>query len=198
MKLIIIRHGESEADILKVCEGWADFSLTERGQRQAEAMSRYVVAHYKIDKIYTSSLKRATETAHYLEKLTNIVAVKTDKLKEFNNGLRAGLPYDEAYQKYPNIKVPIHQSLYEQESKLNFRMRVESIFSEIISENSGNDTIAIVTHGGTITQLYHALLKLPIDSKIKFLTGDACLHEWAIENDDYFINRSNFQPYKNI
>lgn len=35
MKLLIVRHGESEADILKVCEGWADFSLTERGNKQA-------------------------------------------------------------------------------------------------------------------------------------------------------------------
>ena len=51
MKLLIIRHGESEADILKVCEGWADFSLTPRGHKQAEAMSKYVSKHYHVDKI---------------------------------------------------------------------------------------------------------------------------------------------------
>ena len=89
MKLLIIRHGESEADILKVCEGWADFSLTPRGHKQAEAMSKYVSKHYHVDKIYTSSLKRACQTAQYLEKLTGLSAIKTDKLKEFNNGLRA-------------------------------------------------------------------------------------------------------------
>lgn len=198
MKLLIIRHGESEADILKVCEGWADFSLTPRGHKQAEAMSKYVSKHYHVDKIYTSSLKRACQTAQYLEKLIGIRAIKTDKLKEFNNGLRAGLPYDEAYKKYPKVELPIHASRYGQESKLNFRMRIESILSEILSQNSGDKTIVIVSHGGAITQLYHALLKLPIDSKIKFRSGDACIHEWTIEGDNYIIDRVNFCPYKNI
>lgn len=46
MRLLIIRHGESEADILDVHEGRADFELTERGHRQAEAMSKYVKEHY--------------------------------------------------------------------------------------------------------------------------------------------------------
>ena len=66
MKLLIVRHGESEADILKVCEGWADFSLTERGNKQALKTGKWIVDHYNIDKIYTSTLKRARETAHYL------------------------------------------------------------------------------------------------------------------------------------
>ena len=35
MRLLLIRHGESEADILDVHEGCADFELTERGHRQA-------------------------------------------------------------------------------------------------------------------------------------------------------------------
>ena len=195
MKLLIIRHGESEADILKVCEGWADFSLTEKGQKQAAAMSQYVAQHYQINKIYTSSLKIAIETASYLENETGISIIKTDKLREFNNGLRAGLPYNEAYQKYPKVDVPIYTSLYEQESKLNFRMRIEAILSEILSQNANDSTIAIVTHGGAITQLYRAFLKLPIDSKVKFGTGDACLHEWTIEGDNHFIDRSNFCSY---
>ena len=195
MKLLIVRHGESEADILKVCEGWADFSLTERGNKQALKTGKWIVDHYNIDKIYTSTLKRARETAHYLEELTGLSAIGRDNLKEFNNGLRAGLPYEEAYQKYPAVEVPIHKALYKQESKLEFRMRVESVLSEILSQNLSDNTIVIVTHGETITQLYHALLKLPIDAKIKFGTGDACLHEWTIENKDYRIDRSNYCPY---
>ena len=51
MKLLIVRHGESEADILKVCEGWADFSLTERGNKQAMETSKWIVDHHNIDKI---------------------------------------------------------------------------------------------------------------------------------------------------
>ena len=34
MRILVIRHGESEADILDVHEGRADFELTERGHRR--------------------------------------------------------------------------------------------------------------------------------------------------------------------
>ena len=57
MKLLIIRHGESQADILKVHEGRADFELTERGHRQAEAMSKYVRKNYQVKKFTTVPLK---------------------------------------------------------------------------------------------------------------------------------------------
>ena len=42
MILLVIRHGESEADLLDVHEGRADFELTERGHEQAIAMAKYV------------------------------------------------------------------------------------------------------------------------------------------------------------
>lgn len=42
MRLLIIRHGESEADLLDVHEGRADFPLTERGHKQAKAMAEYI------------------------------------------------------------------------------------------------------------------------------------------------------------
>ena len=65
MKLLVIRHGESEADLLDVHEGRADFSLTERGHRQAQAMAEYVAANYRIDRIYASTLTRAMQTARH-------------------------------------------------------------------------------------------------------------------------------------
>ena len=42
MRLLIIRHGESQADLLNVHEGRADFELTDRGHQQAQAMSKWV------------------------------------------------------------------------------------------------------------------------------------------------------------
>lgn len=57
MKLLIIKHGESETDILDVHEGMSDFELTERGHRQTDAMSEYGSQHYSIAKIYHSPLK---------------------------------------------------------------------------------------------------------------------------------------------
>ncbi len=42
MQILLIRHGESEADILNVHEGRADFELTERGRKQVGSLSQKV------------------------------------------------------------------------------------------------------------------------------------------------------------
>ena len=55
MTLLVIRHGESEADILNVHEGRADFDLTERGLKQVRAMAEYVSKNYSVSKIYCSA-----------------------------------------------------------------------------------------------------------------------------------------------
>ena len=51
MILLLIRHGESEADILHVHEGRAGFPLTARGHRQALSMAKAVSARYSVTHI---------------------------------------------------------------------------------------------------------------------------------------------------
>lgn len=51
MQLIVIRHGQSEADVLHVHEGRADFALTQTGHAQAARLAEYLKEHYKIEKI---------------------------------------------------------------------------------------------------------------------------------------------------
>ncbi len=192
MVILVIRHGESEADILDVHEGRADFNLTEKGHAQAQAMAEYVKQHYSVDKIYASTLKRAFQTATHLSEEINVPIIADEHLMEFNNGLLAGLSFPEADEKYPRIdNLPIHESVYEQESQLEFRHRAEYILSKIISENAKDATIAIVSHGGMINQLYHAFLKLPITSGMVFGTGDTGIHEWRVNERGRFVIKAN-------
>lgn len=97
MRLLVVRHGQSEADILGVCEGRADFPLTKLGHEQAERTAEYISEKYKVDKIYSSTLKRAMETAEHIAKKANLEVNPEDKLQEFNNGLRAGLEFKLAF-----------------------------------------------------------------------------------------------------
>ena len=182
MKLLVIRHGESEADILRVCEGRADFPLTERGHRQAAAMAEYVAVNYPLDRIYCSTLTRARQTAQYLSDATGCPLTAEPLLMEFNNGLIAGLPYAEAHKKYPPVPdLPLHKAVYGQESKLEFRFRAEAVLSEILSANAPDATVAVVTHGGMINQLYRAFLRLPVDADAAFSTGDTGIHLWQTD-----------------
>lgn len=191
MRLLVIRHGESEADILHVHEGRADFDLTKRGRQQAEAMSRYVCRNYKIEKIYASPLKRAAQTAELLSSAVGIPVLYEDRLMEFNNGLLAGLGYAEADARYPKMDVPLHEAVYEQESKLSFRFRAEYMLSKILSENPDESTAAVVTHGGMIDQMYKAFLRLPISTDAYFYTDDTGIHEWVISGKVRRVEKAN-------
>lgn len=192
MRLLIIRHGESEADILDVHEGRADFNLTEKGHAQAQAMAEYLKERCTIHKIYASPLKRAFQTATHLSEATDVPVITEETLMEFNNGLIAGLSWAEADEKYPFVPdLPVHASVYEQESRLEFRYRAEYILSKIIAENEDDSIVAIVSHGGMINQLYQAFLKLPVTSGMTFATGDTGIHEWMIKGTERYVLRAN-------
>ncbi|GAA0777557.1 histidine phosphatase family protein [Clostridium subterminale] len=181
MDIIVIRHGQSEADILNVHEGRADFPLTKLGNKQGLAMSNFLSTNYNIDKIYSSPLKRASETAKILSTATNTPIIYEDRLMEFNNGLLAGLSREEANERYPEpaIRWP-HTSMYGMESIIEFRTRAESILSKIVSENSYDSTIAIVAHGGIINMLFRSFLDLPLNSRMFISTGDTGIHHLQV------------------
>lgn len=192
MRLLIIRHGESQADLLGVHEGRADFELTQRGLDQAKALACYVSKHYSLSAIYCSPLKRAWQTGLLLSQMTKVPLFSCNELMEFDNGLIAGMDKRNAREKYPRIHpLPIHTSVYEQESLLSFRFRAEYILSRMMSEQQGDSTVAAITHGGMINQLYHAFLCLPVDSNFVIRTGDTGIHEWLISDESRQIICAN-------
>ncbi len=192
MRMIIVRHGESEADILNVCEGRADFPLTARGHRQAEALAARLAREYKIGRIVASPLTRARQTAASVAAACGLPAALDDDLMEFNNGLVAGVDKARAGELFSRVPdVPIHAAAYEQESLLEFRFRAERALSRIMFETPAAETVAVVSHGGMINQLFRAFLRLPVDADIRFASGDTGLHEWTVEDGTRRIVRVN-------
>lgn len=196
MKLLVIRHGESEADLLDVHEGRADFALTERGHRQAEAMANYVADNYNISKIYASTLTRAKQTAQHLSDKTGISIVFDGNLMEFNNGLLAGLPRTVVREKYPEVPdLPIDKAVYGQESQVEFRQRAENALSRIMNEAENDETIAVVSHGGMINQLYRSFFNMPVDCDYFFNTADTGIHIWSLTDRERRVIKANYDEH---
>lgn len=196
MKLLVIRHGESEADLLDVHEGRADFALTERGHRQAEAMANYVADNYDISKIYASTLTRAKQTAQHLSDKNNIPIAFDENLMEFNNGLLAGLPRAVVREKYPEVPdLPIDKAVYGQESQVDFRQRAENALSRIMNEAENDETIAVVSHGGMINQLYRSFFNMPIDCIYFFNTADTGIHIWSLTDRERRVIKANYDEH---
>jgi 2,3-bisphosphoglycerate-dependent phosphoglycerate mutase len=178
MEILLIRHGESEGDILHVHEGRADLLLTDHGRKQALVMAKVVKEKFMPEVIWASTLIRARETAEILSQETGLKVIEDDDLREFNNGVLAGLPYAEAKLRYPEPeggRKP-HVPIQDGESALEFRFRAQTVLSKILSESEDRKRIAIVSHGGMISNLLKSFLDLPVASDIYFPTGDTGIH----------------------
>lgn len=115
---------------------------------------------------------------------------------EFNNGLLAGLPRDVVREKYPIVPdLPIDKAVYGQESQVEFRQRAENALSRVICESQPDETIAIVSHGGLINQLYRSLFEMPVDCKFFFNTADTGIHIWSVSNTERRVVKANFDEH---
>lgn len=99
VKLVLVRHGESEANASNVYTGWNDVPLTKKGCEQAriagekiKRLSDFVPTH-----IHTSVLSRAIVTANIVADVCNFLYLpmtKTWRLNERHYGALRGLNKD--------------------------------------------------------------------------------------------------------
>lgn len=195
MKLLLVRHGESEADILGVHEGRADFPLTERGQEQAQLLSAWLKANEDFDEIIASPLVRARQTAERIAQATGVPLTLDDQLMEWDNGLLAGMDREAANLKYPLPEGGRkgHHKHANTESLIEFRARAEDFMSRLKEAYPMGARLCIVSHGGMINMLYQALMGLPMGSCMTIACGDTSIHRFELKAGGLhtvYINRT--------
>ena len=85
-KVYLVRHGENLANITKEFSyKLVDYALTEKGRVQAQQTADYL-ASQNIDEIFSSPLKRATQTAEYIAKKLNKQYEIIEQFREVNVG----------------------------------------------------------------------------------------------------------------
>ena len=111
MKLILVRHGESEWNKLNLFTGWKDVDLSEKGHEEAKQAGITLKEEgYDFDVCYTSYLKRAIHTLnHILDEMDRawLPVNKTWKLNERHYGALQGLNKSETAEKYGEDQVKI-------------------------------------------------------------------------------------------
>lgn len=196
MRILIVRHGESEGDVKKIHEGRADLPLTSTGKEQAKLTATFLKNNYDVSKVYTSTLGRAKDTAQCIAKECGVELIEENLLMEFNNGHLAGLSYDDAAEKYPDISnLPVYEAVYGQESQMEFRQRADLILARIMFENKHDDTVVVVSHSSMINQLFRSFMVLTVDSDVILYTGEAGVHEWLVTDNKKLIVMTNYQQH---
>lgn len=117
MKLVLVRHGESEWNKLNLFTGWTDVSLSEKGIEEAKTGGRRLKEEgYDFDVCYTSYLKRAIDTLNYvLAEMDRewLPVHKNWKLNERHYGALQGLNKAETAEKYGEEQVKIWRRSYD-------------------------------------------------------------------------------------
>jgi len=103
MKIVLVRHGESEWNLANKFTGWTDVDLSEQGVKEAEEAGRLLKEEgFKFDLAYTSYLKRATKTLNIILDIMDlhwIPVIKSWKLNERHYGALQGLNKAETAEK---------------------------------------------------------------------------------------------------
>ncbi len=160
MKVIIVRHGETTENAKTQDVGHnTEALLTEQGVLQAQKLGEHLKAE-KISHAYTSPQKRAVHTAeHILRHHPLVKMASVDDLCEQHLGIAESLPKAVWKEIKKNAKEPFHVFKAEGgESYLELQWRAKKFFHSLTKRHV-NDTILVVSHGGTLGVLLLDILE---------------------------------------
>lgn len=161
-RFIILRHGLSEYNKARRFQGHLDIPLHAIGLEQAEASAKYVLEHYKVDRVYSSDLSRAAQTARPIADALGLPLELDARLREIDMGLWQGLGFEEAIARFPETerirKECLGKLRYDGgESYGDVMARARACADEIAAQNEGK-TVVLASHGGTIRALFSSWL----------------------------------------
>lgn len=185
-KLILIRHGETVWNQERRYQGQQDSSLSPLGISQAQKVGKYL-AEEKIAAIYSSDLARANITAQSIAKHHGINPILDKRLREMSFGVWEGLTRDEIIEKYPDLFYARYQNSLETkipggELPQEVIVRFQEFLNEIVPKHK-DETIVIVSHGGTLRLNIAHLLHIPIEKSYCLRLGNAGISELEFNYD---------------
>ena len=151
MKLILVRHGETHWNTLNKLQSFTDNELNVNGHNQAKkTASKLKTIH--IDKIISSPLIRAIQTAEPLAQKHNIEIEIDQRITERNYGELEGQNYLELVEFMKPIIKEGSFSKYNIEEPLDFKKRISEFWEELHDAHFGK-TVVLVSHSGTFKML---------------------------------------------
>ncbi len=157
MRLYIIRHGETQWNVLKRFQGRSDIPLNDEGRRLAKITAE-ALSDIPFSRIYTSPLKRAFETAQIIKGSRDIPLITDERIIEIGFGEYEGLCCDK--DNY-NIPDPEFMNFFDMPQKYkppkgaesieDLRLRTADFFEELAhNKDMINETILVSTHGAAL------------------------------------------------
>lgn len=150
-KIIMVRHGQSVANLEDRFAGYSNFDLTDLGREQARLAAEYLYrSGERVDKIYSSDLLRAHNTAVPFAERYGLPINDTGALREIFAGKWEGLTFTEIMERYPEDRRLWKEDFANSrctggESTRELYRRIVKAVTDITKDNIGK-TVLIASH----------------------------------------------------
>jgi broad specificity phosphatase PhoE len=166
MRLVLVRHGESNWNRTGRVQGWRNPGLSPIGREQTRLLGQRLSMN-RFKALYSSPLRRACECAMVLSDFVNLPIKKEEALKEMRLGDWEGKSISQVEKEYPDMlsrwyERPTSVRIPGAEDIRSFSKRVVRAFDKIKRENEGKDVL-VVTHGGVISIYMVHILGMNLD-----------------------------------
>ena len=181
--LVLVRHGQSEWNLLNLFTGWKDPDLTAQGVKEATAAGQSLKGlGLKFDIAYTSALTRAQHTCRIIlgeVGQPDLKTVRDQALNERDYGELTGLNKDEARKKWGDEQVHVWRRSYDvpppggESLKTTGDRTLPYYHKEILPRVLKGENVLVAAHGNSLRALVMVLDRLSKEEilKLNLATG---------------------------
>ncbi|MGO1948438.1 MAG: histidine phosphatase family protein [Mycobacteriaceae bacterium] len=166
-RLILIRHGQTEFNLVGRMQGQLDTPLTDAGRAEARAAAAEL-ASWPIGTVVSSDLERASDTAGVLASALGLEFTTDPRLRETDLGDWSGKAHEDVDAVFPGQRS--HWRLNPTwappggETRVEVSARAAELVGDLMGGAAWNDgVVMLVAHGGTIGALTSRLLGIPTE-----------------------------------
>ena len=172
MKLVLVRHGETEWNKLGKFQGHEDIGLNTRGVSQAMETARAVV-EWPHSAIYSSPLRRTMEVAEEIGRLSGMPVVQVPGLMELGLGDLEGVSGEEMRNGWPEVFAawrddPATVTMPNGESLVQLEERTWSSLVGLeqthLQDQPEDEALIIVSHNFAIRTIIGKILGIPLSN----------------------------------
>lgn len=179
LRLLLVRHGETDWNRQMRFQGQTDIDLNERGIEQSEAVAQRLQRE-PLQAIYSSDLRRALQTAHIIARYHNLTPMPDKELRELCYGVWEGMSREEIlasewaelFARY--LKDPLRHRPPGAEYPEQIIERSRRVLQHILSRHQ-EGTVCIVGHGGSLRAILCVALSAPLETFRRIRLDNASL-----------------------
>ena len=186
-ELVIVRHGQTAANIDGLLAGRSDVLLTELGHQQATRAARHV-RDLSPDALVSSPLQRARQTAAPISAETSLLPKIEEDIAEFSFGDFEGWAEHDVVASHPHLRPLIQGDAHPDEmwpggeSGSTFVSRVLAGFGRIVADHP-DQRVVVVAHGGVIGSFVARMMSETEISFLPYLVGNCSVSTFSITGD---------------